>query len=159
VEFASLTGNQSICSWNAKSSRELFRYRKESIAVIARKEKVPHGLSGDIFQGQVSVLHGQNVGWQGFISDPRSRELAAPRGFTVGEGPLAAASPQTPDSGGTDSALRLVTCRSSDALRLPSSGQTGRFHPRPTLHRYALEPLKAAARYASPSSSCSISSS
>jgi hypothetical protein len=48
-----------------------------------------------------------------------------PRGFTVEEGPLTAASPQTPRSGGTDSALRLVTCWSSDALRLLSSGRTG----------------------------------
>jgi hypothetical protein len=50
----------------------------------------------------------------------------APRGFTVGEGTLSAESPQTPGSGGTDSALRLVTCRSSDALRLSSSGRTSR---------------------------------
>jgi hypothetical protein len=48
-----------------------------------------------------------------------------PRGFTVEEGPLTAASPQTPRSGGTDSALRLVTCWSSDALRLSSSVRTG----------------------------------
>jgi hypothetical protein len=44
-----------------------------------------------------------------------------PRGFTVEEGPLTAASPQTPRSGGTD----LVTCWSSEALRLSSSGRTG----------------------------------
>jgi hypothetical protein len=31
--------------------------------------------------------------------------------------------------GGTDSALRLVTCWSSDALRLSSSGRTGRESP------------------------------
>jgi hypothetical protein len=63
----------------------------------------------------------------------------APRGLRVGEGPLAAASPQTIGSGGTDSALRLVTRWSSDALRLSSSGRTGR-----------KSPLKAAARYAYP---------
>jgi hypothetical protein len=36
-----LTGNQSICSWNAKSSRELFPIRNESMTVIARKENRP----------------------------------------------------------------------------------------------------------------------
>jgi hypothetical protein len=62
----------------------------------------------------------------------------APRGLQAREGPLAAASPQTPWLGGTVSALRLVTCWSSDALRLSSSGRTGR-----------KSPLKAAVRYAS----------
>jgi hypothetical protein len=41
VEFASSTGNQLICSWNAKSSHELFPIRNESMTVIARRENVP----------------------------------------------------------------------------------------------------------------------
>jgi hypothetical protein len=70
----------------------------------------------------------------GFISDPCSRQLAAaPREFKLEKG----RSPPRPlrplGSGGTDSALRLVTCWSSDALRLSSSGQTSRFHPHPKL--------------------------
>jgi len=47
---------------------------------------------------------------QEFISEPRSPNCRAPRGYVVAEGPLAAASPQTPWLGGNDSALRLVTC-------------------------------------------------
>src|SRR5271165_6625970 len=57
---------------------------------------------------------------------PAKLASRAPRGFTLGEGTLAAASPQTPWLGGTGCALRLVTCWSSDALRLSSSGRTGR---------------------------------
>ena len=57
----------------------------------------------------------------------------APREFKLEKG----RSPPRPlrplGSGGTDSALRLVTCWSSDALRLSSSGKTGRFHPHPKL--------------------------
>jgi hypothetical protein len=51
----------------------------------------------------------------------------ASRGFTIGGGSLAAASPQTPWLDGTVSALRLVTCWSSDAARLcRPEGRTGR---------------------------------
>ena len=71
----------------------------------------------------------------------------APRRLTIGEGSLAAAYPQPLGSGGTDSALHSVTRRSSDALRLSSSGWTCR-----------KSPLKGAIRNASSSSSCSISS-
>jgi hypothetical protein len=65
---------------------------------------------------------------------PRSRELAALRADSQLEKGRSPPRPLRPlGSGGTDSALRLVTCWSSDALRLSSSGQTSRFHPHPKL--------------------------
>jgi len=62
----------------------------------------------------------------GVISEPCSRQLAALRADSHLE---KGRSPPRPlrllGSGGTESALRLVTCWSSDALRLSSSGRTG----------------------------------
>ena len=150
MEFASSTGNQSICSWNAKSSRELFSFRNEIKAIIAKKTYAPR-LSCDVFERKVCVLQLQIAPriFSGIhLQTPFLRISCAPRGSQSEKG----RSPPHPlkplGSGGTDSALRLVTCWSSDALRLSSSGRTGR-----------KSPLKAAARYAPPSSSCSISSS
>ena len=61
------------------------------------------------------------------ISDPRSRKLAALRADSWLEKGRSPPRPLRPlGSGGTDSALRLVTCWSSDVLRLSSLGQTGR---------------------------------
>jgi hypothetical protein len=126
-----------------------------------RQRTSPSGLSGDFFQRQVSALQAQKLSARIFRGPPgylaaqnvkahaivraRTPPLGrnpspnrvppisrAPRRLIVGEGPLAAASPQTPWLGGTDSVLRLVTCWSYDALRLSSSGRTGRFHPPPT---------------------------
>ena len=67
----------------------------------------------------------------GVISEPRSRQLAALRADSHLEKGRSPPRPLRPlGSGGTDSALRLVTCWSSDALRLSSSGRAGRFiHP------------------------------
>jgi hypothetical protein len=139
VEFASSTGNQSICSWNTKSSRELFPIRNESTTVIARKENMPRSAAPKS-SGQRSSSN----------FEPRSRERAALRADSQLEKGRSPPRPLKPlgFSGGTDSALRLVTCWSSDALRLSSSGRTGR-----------KSPLKAVAPCASPSSSCLISSS
>jgi hypothetical protein len=126
-----LTGNQSIYSWNAKSSRELFPIRNGSMTVVARKDNGPRFAAAKVFRSHLRTAF------------PRMSRV--PRGFTVEEGPLAATSPQTPWLGGADSALRLVTCRSSDALPLSSSARTSR-----------KSPLKAAVRYASSSSSCAL---
>jgi hypothetical protein len=78
-----------------------------------------------------------------FISNLRSRQsgaLGADSQLEKGRSPPRPSGPL--GSGGTDSALRLVTCWSSDALRLSSLGRTRRKLP-----------PQAAARHASPSSS------
>jgi hypothetical protein len=73
------------------------------MTVIARKENAPAAYQVTFFQRQVSVLEAQYVGSHILgihlrtAFPPISR---APRGFTAGEGPLAAASPQTPGLGG-----------------------------------------------------------
>lgn len=73
--------------------------------------------AGDLLQRESS----------GVISEPRSRQLAALRADSQLEKGRSPPRPLRPlGSGGTDSALRLVTCWSSDVLRLSSLGQTGR---------------------------------
>jgi hypothetical protein len=61
--------------------------------------------------------------WQkfsGFISDPCSRGLAALRADSQLKKGRSPPRPLRPLARGADSALRLVTCWSPDALRLPS---------------------------------------
>jgi hypothetical protein len=49
VEFASLTGNQSICSWNARSSRELFLNQKRVNDGRRQKGKWARGAMTDSY--------------------------------------------------------------------------------------------------------------
>jgi hypothetical protein len=86
--------------------------QKGSIVVIAGKRRCPatfqvsffkdkYPLSRPKMSPRISGIH---------LRTALPRIGHAPRGFTVGEGTLAAASPQTPWlRGETDSALRLVT--------------------------------------------------
>ena len=86
--------------------------------IIAKEGHTPRSLSGDVFKRQVSFLQVQSVGLHIFGGSADLAAFAAakvfgihlrtafpptsraPRGLTVREGPLAAASPQTPWLGG-----------------------------------------------------------
>ena len=131
-----------------------------------KKGTCPAAYQATFSKRQVSFLQAQHVGLHifggsadlaafaeakssGFISDPRSRQLAALPADSQLEKGRSPPRPLRPlGSGGPDSALRLVTCWSSDALRLSSSGRTGRFHPPlTTLHAVELPKSRCSLRF------------
>ena len=93
-------------------------FRKESIAIIAKERHVPRSSLRDVFQNASVLSLGAKRrlayfrGFRGFGPFAAAKAFGihlrtafppvsrAPRGLTVREGPLAAASPQTPWLGG-----------------------------------------------------------
>ena len=124
-----MTRNQSISSWNDKSLRQIYPLKKIDVGYHQNKTP-PANCQLEFSESRYPVLHSQNVRIEYFwadISEPSSRESAALRAnsqLQKGRSPPRFLQPL--GSEGTVSALRLVTCRSPDALRLSSSGRMGR---------------------------------